>query len=77
MTDRASEGQVIVSTHNANIPVLGNAARVTQLGSDGRRGFALVNTTLADDDAVSAITSVMEGGRQAFQKRAQFYDQHS
>ena len=40
---RDADSQIIFSTHNANIPVLGNADRVIQLGSDGRRGFALVS----------------------------------
>lgn len=76
LRDTSSGGQLIVSTHNANIPVLGNAATVTQMGSDGRRGYVLVCGPLDDDDVVAAITSVMEGGREAFRKRASFYAQH-
>jgi hypothetical protein len=73
---RSGAGQLIFSTHNANIPVLGNAALVSQLGSDGRRGF-VVNTGVLDDPAiVEAITSVMEGGIEAFRRRAEFYDQN-
>lgn len=73
LRDRANEGQVILTTHNANIPVLGNASRVVQMGSDGRRGYAIISAALDEGRAVEAITSVMEGGREAFKKRAQFY----
>lgn len=71
---RPSESQLIISTHNANIPVLGNAARVTLLGSDGSRGFERYSGSLDDRKVVDAITSIMEGGREAFARRAAFYD---
>lgn len=72
---RPSNGQLIFSTHNANIPVLGNADFVLQLGSDGRRGFPLVAAPLAAPKVVQAISSVMEGGAEAFRQRAAFYAQ--
>ena len=72
--NRSSGGQLILSTHNANIPVLGEANRVIQLGSDGRRGFVLMTGPLDAQDAVRAITSILEGGAAAFQRRAQFYN---
>ena len=40
---RADKGQMILTTHNANIPVLGDADLVIQLGSDGTRGFEEVS----------------------------------
>ena len=73
---RDPNGQLVFSTHNANIPVLGNADRVVQLGSDGRRGFALTAGPLEANAVVSAITTVMEGGAKAFERRASFYGQH-
>ena len=73
---RRTGGQIIFSTHNANIPVLGNANRVIQLGSDGRRGFPVLASDLDDPAVVNAITTVMEGGTEAFQRRATFYDRH-
>jgi hypothetical protein len=73
---RDPNGQIIFSTHNANIPVLGNADRVVHLGSDGRRGFALAVAPLEEPTVVSAITSVMEGGAEAFERRASFYSRH-
>ncbi len=70
---RATDGQILFSTHNANIPVLGNADYVVQLGSDGKRGFPLAAAPLGTDQIVNAITLVMEGGAEAFQRRATFY----
>lgn len=70
---RRSDGQIIFSSHNANIPVLGNADRVIQLGSDGKRGFPLLVSDLGDQSVVNAITTVMEGGAEAFERRAAFY----
>ena len=71
---RGNDGQIVFSTHNANIPVLGNADRVIQLGSDGRRGFSLLASSLEDSDVINAIMAVMEGGAEAFRRRADFYD---
>lgn len=74
---RNPESQVIFSTHNANIPVLSNADRVVQLGSDGKRGFPILVSNLNDPRVVKAITKVMEGGAEAFKRRAAFYRRHA
>lgn len=66
--------QTILATHNANIPVLGEASKVLLMGSDGRRGYLVHAGPLDDEESVAAITSIMEGGREAFLKRAHFYD---
>jgi ABC-type lipoprotein export system ATPase subunit len=73
---RGNNSQIIFSTHNANIPVLGDANRVVYLGSDGQHGFVHHAGALDDDETVTAITNVMEGGREAFEKRASFYAEH-
>jgi ABC-type Mn2+/Zn2+ transport system ATPase subunit len=70
---RPADGQIILSTHNPNIPVLGEAQEVVHLGSDGQHGFVLTAAPLDDERIVTAITNVMEGGIEAFQKRARFY----
>lgn len=77
ITSRPPDGQIIFSTHNANVPVLGNAELVVQMGSDGKRGFIREAAPLSDSCIVSAISTVMEGGAEAFKRRAQFYDQNS
>ena len=74
--NRHEHGQLIISTHNANIPVLGSADLVIEMTSDGRNGFIQVCKELSDPQAVDAITNVMEGGRKAFTDRALFYKEH-
>jgi ABC-type taurine transport system ATPase subunit len=74
MKKRGQGGQLLFSTHNANIPVLGEAQNVVLLGSDGRRGFVRHVGLLDDPKSVEAITTVMEGGREAFLRRARFYE---
>lgn len=71
--ERKGQGQLIFSTHNPNIPVLGEADQVTLLGSDGKRGFVRHSGTLTHPKSVEAITTVMEGGLDAFKRRALFY----
>ncbi|MGO4397961.1 hypothetical protein [Achromobacter sp. PAB15] len=71
--DSAGSGQVLFSTHNPNIPVLGGAQTVVQMGSDGKRGYALNRGPLHAPQIISAISSVMEGGAEAFAYRANFY----
>lgn len=70
---RMGQGQVIFASHNANIPVLGEASRIIRMGSDGRRGYVLHAGPLDDPASIAAITTVLEGGREAFEKRAEFY----
>ena len=74
---RTPDSQIIFSTHNANIPVLGNADWVIQLGSDGKRGYPVLSSNLDDPLVVNAITTVMEGGADAFKRRARFYQRYS
>ncbi|MEZ8604621.1 AAA family ATPase [Vibrio splendidus] len=71
---RHGQGQTIVTTHNANVPVLGEAEEVIHLNSDGTRGYVMANGPLLETKIVDAISSVMEGGREAFKCRANFYD---
>lgn len=73
LRSRESDSQVIISSHNANIPVLGNANRVVLLESDGQRGFVRHIGELDEPGTVKAVTSVMEGGIEAFRRRAEFY----
>ncbi|MCK1480739.1 AAA family ATPase [Bradyrhizobium sp. 197] len=69
----SERSQLIFSTHNANIPVLGEASQVVTLGSNGQRGFVVHAGPLDAPKSVKAISSVMEGGDEAFRTRAAFY----
>lgn len=70
---RSGSAQTIVATHNPNIPVLGDADWVAHLESDGDRCFVQVAGTLEEAEVVNSITNIMEGGREAFERRAAFY----
>ncbi|KGP46173.1 AAA family ATPase [Morganella morganii] len=73
ITRRAGKGQILITTHNANLPVLGDAIEVIHLNSDGTRGYVVANGDLQDPSIIDAISNVMEGGRDAFNRRAKFY----
>ncbi len=73
LRDRNAADQLIFVSHNANIPVLGGADKVIVMESDGKRGFVAHSGTLDDARSVEAISDVMEGGVEAFARRAEFY----
>jgi ABC-type lipoprotein export system ATPase subunit len=70
---RRGRAQLIVSTHNPNIPVLGEAEKVIVLESDGVSGHVESAEALDDPASIKAITELMEGGLEALQRRALFY----
>lgn len=70
---RKQVGQLLFSTHNPNIPVLGEASTVVLMGSDGQNGFIRHSGPLDHPRSVEAITTIMEGGIAAFHRRAEFY----
>jgi ABC-type lipoprotein export system ATPase subunit len=72
----AASAQTIVATHNPNIPVLGDAELVIGLESDGLQGRVTASGRFDDDPIVDRITSLMEGGIAAFERRAKFYREH-
>jgi hypothetical protein len=63
--------QLIFVTHNPNIPVLGEAARVFCLQSTGRAASVAKAGTV--DDLASEIMTILEGGRTAFEARQKRY----
>lgn len=70
---RGTTGQLIVSSHNPNIPVLGEASQIIVLESDGSSGHVESAAPLDAPESVTAITELMEGGLEALQRRARFY----
>jgi chromosome segregation ATPase len=73
ITARSKGAQTIIATHNPNIPVLGDAAQVIHMDSDGTTCFVRASGELTAPRIVDAITTIMEGGREAFARRAEFY----
>jgi ABC-type cobalamin/Fe3+-siderophores transport system ATPase subunit len=63
--------QMVFITHNANIPVLGEADLVVVMNSDGRRGFIEKTGTL--DECRPEIIDLLEGGEEAFELRRKRY----
>ncbi|SFS72590.1 hypothetical protein [Paenibacillus sp. 453mf] len=65
--------QVIVITHNANIPVNGDAEWVVSLDSDTREMSIFKSGSVDDLNIRKKICDVMEGGEKAFTLRALRY----
>ncbi len=69
--------QVIIATHNPNLPVLGDVEQCIVLQATGRDLSAVVATGNLDSAEVARyITDIMEGGREAFQYRQTIYQAH-
>jgi hypothetical protein len=63
--------QMILITHNPNIPVLGLAEQVIAMRSDGERGWIEKD---GDTDMMrDQIVDLLEGGEQAFLARQEKY----
>lgn len=69
--------QVIIATHNPNLPVLGDVEQCVVLQAMGRDLSIVVATGNLDSAKVARyITDIMEGGREAFQYRQSIYQCH-
>ena len=66
-----SRRQMVFITHNANIPVLGEADLVVVMNSDGRRGYVEKAGTV--NDCRREIIDLLEGGEEAFELRRKRY----
>lgn len=64
--------QMIFITHNANIPVLGEADLVVVMNSDGTHGFVEKSGTI--DECRNEIIDLLEGGEEAFAMRRKRYE---
>jgi hypothetical protein len=65
--------QLIVVTHNANIPVIGDADLVYCLEAKGGRGCVSVQGGMDSEEVTTAVLRVMEGSREAFRRRKERY----
>jgi len=65
--------QVIVATHNANIPVLGDAELVLALDADADRSRVLACGGLESAEVADHSRQILEGGDQAFLARHRRY----
>lgn len=69
--------QVIIATHNPNLPVLGDSENIIALQAKGEGQCDFISLGSIDDKkTITSITEIMEGGREAFQYRSSLYEEH-
>lgn len=75
LRDLKGTRQIIASTHNANVPVLGDAELIVALEGDGQHGWPVEDGIGSLDDAVirALAESLLEGGPAAFNARQHLY----
>lgn len=67
--------QIIVTTHNPNIVVGGDAEQVVVLDAPTARSARVeVTGSIDDDQIIDAVIKIMEGGREAFEERSRRYE---
>lgn len=69
---RKKDIQFIFSTHNANIPVLGDAEQIICIKDDGSN-IDINNSSIDNSSIQNDIVQIMEGGPEAFNRRKQIY----
>lgn len=65
--------QIIAATHNANIPVNGDAELVVSLEEADGQVRVRARSSIDDTDVRQEIRAVLEGGEEAFRRRAEKY----
>ena len=65
--------QVIIATHNANIPVNGDAELIVALGAEDRLGKVLDFGSIDQRDIRDQVSVIMEGSAEAFRLRRERY----
>lgn len=67
--------QFIIATHNANIPVLGDAELICVLSADAEHGYLEEGHygSIDDKNLKKPVEEILEGGREAFQLRRDKY----
>ncbi len=73
LKDSKKRRQIIAATHNANIPVIGDAELVIGLDARDGRGQVIGRASIDERDIRELVKSVMEGGQEAFMRRAEKY----
>jgi PHP family Zn ribbon phosphoesterase len=70
--------QFLIATHNANIPILGDAEQIVALDAQERqsgsvRGFVRARGSIDNVEVRSAAEHILEGGHEAFELRRKKY----
>ena len=72
LQDRKELTQFVFATHNPNIPVLGDAEQAIVCRKEGET-FSFDHGSIDDKNIQQRIVTVMEGGKDAFQRRKEIY----
>jgi len=73
LADVADHRQVIVATHNPNIPILGDAELILALDATIDQSRVVACGAIDEPDVADAARQILEGGDKAFQDRARRY----
>lgn len=77
LRDAKDQRQLLLATHNANIPVLGDAELIVVLEAEesaGKPTGRIEDAGSIDSNSIKrAVTLILEGGREAFRKRQEKY----
>lgn len=73
LASTCEERQVIVATHNANIPVLGDAEYVLALDAEAESSEIIAEGGLEDPHVSESAREILEGGDEAFRARSLRY----
>ena len=65
--------QFVIATHNANIPVLGDAEQIVVLDATDRGGELKTRGAIDQSDVREAAELILEGGEEAFVRRRRKY----
>lgn len=68
-----SSRQLLVATHNANIPVLGDAEQIVVMFSNGTEGYFQERGSIDDENVREKAQDILEGGEKAFGRRNEKY----
>ena len=68
-----SNRQIIMATHNANLPVNGDSEFVYAFEVNNSQGAALSHGGLDREDVTKAVLDIMEGTEEAFRRRREKY----
>lgn len=66
--------QVIISTHNPNIPVAADAENILVLKYNGSHGYLAETGSIDSKSTAEAVLDIMEGGHEAIKKRMDKYN---
>ena len=73
LREQKNRRQVIAATHNPNIPVLAHAELIVALEAESERARIAVQGGMDHPEVQEQVRRVMEGGEEAFRRRAEKY----